>query len=46
MTPIEEHLYSIGLGASLLDGLIRMDISRGLVTPASFRFDLYLDAIL
>lgn len=40
-------LYGAGLGFSVLDGLIRMDLSHGLRGPdKSFRFDLYLDAIL
>lgn len=40
-------LYSAGLGFSLLDGLIRMDLSHGLKGPEKrFRFDFYLDAIL
>lgn len=40
-------LYGAGLGFSLLDGLVRMDLSHGLRGPdKKFRFDLYLDAIL
>lgn len=40
-------LYGAGFGASLLDGLIRLDLSHGLKGPEKrFRFDLYLDAIL
>jgi hypothetical protein len=40
-------LYGAGVGFSLLDGLIRMDLSHGLKGPEKrFRFDLYLDAIL
>lgn len=42
----DEILYSVGMGASLLDGLIRMDLSQGLTGPSRFRVDLYLDAIL
>ena len=42
-----DFLYGAGLGFSLLDGLIRMDLSHGLKGPEKrFRFDLYLDAIL
>jgi len=43
----EQVLYAAGVGLSILDGLIRMDLSQGL--RGSFtrtRFDLYLDAIL
>ena len=36
-------LRSAGLGVSLLDGLIRADLSRGLASGRRFRFDLYLD---
>ena len=40
-------LYGAGMGFSLMDGLIRMDLSHGLKGPLKrFRFDLYLDAIL
>lgn len=37
----------VGIGGSVLDGLIRMDISQGVRGPFKrFRVDLYLDAIL
>jgi len=40
-------LYAAGVGVSLLDGLVRLDLSRGLRGPAArTRLDLYLDAIL
>ncbi len=40
-------LFGAGVGASLLDGLVRMDLSHGLSGPHKrLRFDLYLDAIL
>jgi hypothetical protein len=40
-------LYGVGVGGSILDGLIRMDVSYGLDDPfGQFRVDLYLDAIL
>ena len=42
----DDLLYGVGIGASLLDGLIRLDLSQGLKGPAYFRVDLYLDAIL
>ncbi len=42
-----QPLWGVGIGGSLLDGLVRMDISQGLRGPARrLRFDLYLDAIL
>jgi hypothetical protein len=40
-------LYGVGIGGSVLDGLIRMDLSHGLKGAAKqLRFDLYLDALL
>jgi hypothetical protein len=43
----DDLLYGVGFGASILDGLIRMDVSQGLRGPGKhFRVDLYLDAIL
>jgi hypothetical protein len=42
----DPRLLSAGVGASFLDGLIRMDLSRALRTPTGWRLDLYLDAAL
>ncbi len=43
----EDVLYAVGVGASFLDGLVRIDLSRGLRGPLKrTRLDLYLDAIL
>ena len=43
----DDLLYGVGLGGSVLDGLIRLDLSHGLNGPRKrFRVDLYLDAIL
>jgi hypothetical protein len=42
----DDVLYAVGVGTSLLDGLIRFDLSQGLTGPSGFRVDLYLDAIL
>jgi hypothetical protein len=42
----DDLLYAVGLGTSLLDGLIRLDVSQGLTGPKRFRVDLYVDAIL
>ena len=39
-------LLSIGAGLSILDGLIRFDAAWGLRDQDTFRFDMYLDAIL
>jgi hypothetical protein len=34
------------VGASLIDGLVRMDLSRALRAPTGWRFDLYFDGRL
>ncbi len=39
-------LLSAGVGASVLDGLIRLDVSRALRSPTGWRVDLYLDGSL
>jgi hypothetical protein len=41
-----DQRWSVGLGSSLLDGLVRLDIARGLIRPRGWRVDLYLDALL
>lgn len=43
----EETLFGVGVGASLLDGLMRLDVSHGLNGPArAFWVALYLDSLL
>ena len=37
---------AVGAGVSLLDGLIRMDLARGMDRPGGTRLDVYLDGIL
>lgn len=39
-------LLSVGAGVGVLDGLIRLDVSRALRGDAGWRLDLYLDAAL
>ena len=39
-------LVSAGIGASFLDGLIRLDLARALRSPTGWRVDLYLDGSL
>ena len=39
-----EALVSVGLGISVLDGLVRLDVARGLREPRRTRWDFYLDA--
>jgi len=34
------------VGASFLDGLVRLDFARGLRRPAGWRVDLYWDGAL
>lgn len=42
-----DMLYGIGAGVTIVDGVVRMDLSRGLKGPRKgFRFELYLNAIL
>jgi len=43
---VDDGLYSVGAGLSILDGLIRLDGAWGLKAPRDFRVDLYLDQIL
>lgn len=42
----EPRLLSAGVGASLLDGLVRLDLARALRGDRGWRLDLYLDAAL
>ena len=42
----DPRLISTGVGASFLDGLVRLDLSRALRSPTGWRLDLYLDAAL
>ena len=37
-------MSGVGIGASMLDGLIRADVSRGLFPQRRVRLDVYLDA--
>lgn len=39
-------LYAVGVGASFLDGILRVDLARGLAAPKGWRMDLYVDGIL
>jgi hypothetical protein len=41
-----DRRWSAGVGASLLDGLVRLDLARGLYAPRAWRLDLHLDAVL
>jgi hypothetical protein len=38
--------WAVGAGASLLDGLLRLDLAHGLRRPRGWRLDLYRDAVL
>jgi hypothetical protein len=42
----DDALYSVGVGVSILDGLIRLDGAWGLRSPRDFRLDFYLDQLL
>jgi hemolysin activation/secretion protein len=39
-------LLSAGVGASFLDGLVRLDLARALRRPTGWRLELYLDGSL
>jgi hypothetical protein len=39
-------LIGTGVGASVLDGLVRLDLARGMRAPTGWRFDLYFDGRL
>lgn len=43
---LSPELFSAGVGLSLLDGLLRLDLARALLDPEGWRADLYLDAAL
>lgn len=38
-------LLGVGAGASVLDGIVRLDLARGLRAPRGWRLDVYLDAL-
>lgn len=44
MQSVGRPMSGVGVGASVLDGLIRADISRGLYPRKRYRLDAYLDA--
>jgi hypothetical protein len=39
-------LLGVGLGASFLDGLVRLDLARAVRSPTGWRLDLYMDGAL
>jgi outer membrane translocation and assembly module TamA len=39
-------LMGAGVGASFLDGLIRIDLARALRSPKGWRLDFYMDGAL
>ncbi len=39
-------LAGVGVGASFMDGLIRLDLTRAIRTPTGWRLDFYTDAAL
>jgi hypothetical protein len=44
--PGRAPLAAAGVGASLLDGLIRLDLARALRTPTGWRFSVATDLAL
>ncbi len=43
---IARALAGVGVGASFIDGLIRLDLTRAIRTPTGWRLDFYTDAAL
>ncbi len=43
---LDRGLYSVGLGLTTLDGLLRVDLARGLASPTGWRLELFLDSLL
>lgn len=43
---LDRPLWSVGAGASFMDGMLRLDVARGLRGDGTWRFDLYLDGTL
>jgi hypothetical protein len=41
-----QALVGAGIGASVLDGLLRFDLARGLSNPKGWRFEVYVDGVL
>ena len=39
-------LTAVGIGASFLDGIVRVDLARALASPRGWRMDFYVDGIL
>jgi len=42
----QRPLWSVGAGASVLDGLFRVDLARALRQPTGWRLELYMDGAL
>jgi hypothetical protein len=42
----QRPLWSVGVGASVLDGLVRVDLARALRAPTGWRLELYMDGAL
>lgn len=43
---LDDGFYSVGVGLSIVDGLIRLDAGFGLREPRDLRIDFYLDSVL
>jgi hypothetical protein len=42
----DQQRWAVGTGASILDGLIRIDLARALRQPRGWRLDLHVDALM
>lgn len=43
---LDDPFLAVGIGASLLDGLVRLDLARGVRRGGTWRLHLYLDGLL
>jgi hypothetical protein len=43
---VAKSLAAVGVGASFLDGLVRIDLARAVRSPTGWRVDFYSDAAL
>jgi hypothetical protein len=41
---VDDALVAAGIGASLMEGLLRVDLARALRQPVGWRLEIYLDA--
>ena len=42
----DDALFGAGIGFTLMDGLLRLDVARGFTAPTGWRIHFHLDALL